>query len=425
MSYDHLKEIPQLPGIYIFKNKHNHILYIGKAKNLRKRVATYFQKQETDWKIKALISEHATIDYIVTKNEHEALLLEAQMVREYQPKFNVLLTSGNPFVYIFFTRGNPPVMELVRTKKEVGTYFGPFIHKQDARRAFNFLTHTFKLALCSSKQKNGCLNYHLGRCAGNCTLDFDINEYLMRLELAQQVLKGDHQAFLKTLQEKIKEYTAQKEFERAKHLYDYIKNLDYIFATLKTHFSETKYSREIAHATASQELLLKRAPSALKGAAHELQRLLQLDQPICTIDCFDISHFQSNALVGSCIRFTDGVPDKAHFRKFKIKTLTEQDDYAALAEIVQRRYRNIEETPDLVLIDGGKGQRNAVKDLIPQVPCISIAKREERIFGDAFPEGIILDPHSELGQLLIALRDYAHHFAISYHRLLRQKKTFL
>ena len=141
-----------------------------------------------------------------------------------------------------------------------------------------------------------------------------------------------------------------------------------------------------------------------------------------TIDCFDISHFQSNAIVGSCIRFTNGKPDKKAFRRFAITTLVQQNDYAALYEIVSRRYKDQKNLPDIVLIDGGKGQRNAVLSLLPITVCISLAKKEELLFCDAYPEGIHLDLKRQSGKLLIALRDYAHHFAITYHRLVRSKK---
>ena len=151
--------------------------------------------------------------------------------------------------------------------------------------------------------------------------------------------------------------------------------------------------------------------------------VLKLASPPRSIDCFDVSHFQSTALVGSCVRFYDGIPQKNAFRRFKIKTLTEQNDYEALKEIVSRRYKNQDELPDLVVIDGGKGQRNAVLPLLKNSTCVSLAKREERLFSDSYPEGYVLDVHTPVGKLLISLRDYAHHFAITYHRLLRSKGT--
>jgi len=153
-----------------------------------------------------------------------------------------------------------------------------------------------------------------------------------------------------------------------------------------------------------------------------LQHFLGTSKSIRTIDCFDVSHFQGKDIVGSCVRFKDGGPDKNRFRRFKIRTLEEQDDYAALREIVSRRYKNPDDLPDLILIDGGKGQLNTVRPLIPDdVLCVSLSKREERLHSTQNPEGIPLDVHTDVGKTLIALRDYAHHFAISYHRLRRRK----
>jgi len=141
-----------------------------------------------------------------------------------------------------------------------------------------------------------------------------------------------------------------------------------------------------------------------------------------TIDCFDISHFQGHSIVGSCVRFTHGKPDKNKFRRFKIKYLTDQNDYAALQEIVLRRYADSAELPDLILIDGGKGQLSAVQKVLTGVYIVSLAKKEELLFSSYFPQGIALTVHEDVGKILIALRDYAHHFAISYHRLLRSKR---
>ena len=157
--------------------------------------------------------------------------------------------------------------------------------------------------------------------------------------------------------------------------------------------------------------------------AATVQAFFGAPHPIHTIDCFDISHFQSHYIVGACIRFTDGKPDKNKFRRFKINSLDQQNDYAALQEIVARRYKDDTILPDLVLIDGGKGQLSAAKAIIPHALCASLAKREETIFSDQYPHGIVLDLHTEVGKLLIALRDYAHHFAISYHRLRRHKDS--
>lgn len=404
------KKLPNKPGVYLFKDAQNTIIYIGKATSLSCRVRSYFQNKGKDWKIDSLITEHQSIEYIVTGTETEASLLEAHLIKMYQPKYNVLLKSGQPFLYIMFTDGSLPTIELVRNKKKKGTYFGPFLQKNPARAAFNYLVATFKLKLCNTKIDHGCLDYHIGTCAGNCRPDFDIEDYKIRLNLAMNTLKQDQESFRITTLEHIKQYSAQQAYEKAKTLHEYLINLDAIFYTLKLRFSPQKYAAQLSAAT---------IPGAIAQGtdlAGQVQQFLGLANPVATIDCFDISHFQSNCLVGSCIRFSYGIPDPHNFRRFKIKTLLEQNDCAALAEIVSRRYRDPDDLPDVILIDGGKGQLHAIENIINNTPCISLAKKEELLFCSRYPEGVHLDIQSSAGKLMIALRDYAHHFAIEYHR---------
>ncbi len=413
--------LPRTPGVYLFKNDKNEILYIGKAKCLKSRVRSYFQKNNPVAKVGFLVEEHATISWISTKNEIEALLLEAQLIARYEPKYNVLLKKGQPFVYIVFTkcldtwngRGHLPQLKIVRNKKDKGVYFGPFLHKGDARKMYDFLRQIFKLNICNKSIANGCLQYHLGNCTGNCKDGFSVKDYLFRLQLAMDVLKNNQKQFRKKIKEKIAEYNNELAFEKARKLISYLDRFETIFETLSTKFKESKFEPAIFQATAPEK-------TNYAQTSKELQELTKAEKPIVSIDCFDISHFQSSYLVGSCVRFVNGKPDKNSFRRFKIKTLTEQNDYACLQEIVSRRYRNIDEIPDLVLIDGGKGQLSAVKKVIPNVNCISLAKREETIYGQHCKDGIKLDVKTDIGKLLISLRDYAHHFAISYHRLKRK-----
>lgn len=406
--------LPLLPGIYIFKDAHNTIIYIGKAKVLRERVASYFANT-TDWKIDTLLKEATTLEHVITKTEIEALLLEAQLIQEHKPKFNVLLKNGNPFLYLLITNGKLSELKIVRTKKEKGEYFGPFIHKSQARSVHLFLLNTFQLFRCNKKIAHGCLDYHIGRCIGTCMSETKNKDYMFRLELVRNLLHDNYSEFLKTLQTQIESYNKTFEFEKARNLQSYKENIDTIFSTLQAKFSSEKYLHNIITAISSAHL-----PSDYEEAASELQQLLQLPSLPHTIDCFDISHFQSQNIVGSCIRFLQGKPDKKNFRRFKIKTLESQNDYAALQEIVSRRYRDLKNFPDLILIDGGKGQRNAVKHLLPKGRCLSLAKREETLFSDNHPEGIVLNIKTPVGKLLIALRDYAHHFCITYNRSLRK-----
>lgn len=408
------KKLPTLPGVYMFKDASNVIIYIGKAKVLRERVSSYFSNT-TDWKVEALLQEAVTLEHIITKTEIDALLLEAELIQEHKPKFNVLLKSGNPFLYLIITNDTIPELKIVRTRKGKGEYFGPFIHKSQARNVHTFLVNTFQLFRCNKKITNGCLDYHIGRCIGTCMSESKNNEYIFRLELVKKLLHNQYSEFLETLTQQIHAYNKTFEFEKARNLQSYKENIDIIFTTLQSKFSPEKYLDRIVAAESPTHI-----PSDYEEAAHELQKLLQLPNTPQTIDCFDISHFQSHNLVGSCIRFTHGKPDKKNFRRFKIKTLQHQNDYAALEEIVSRRYKDPSHLPDIILIDGGKGQRNAVKVLLPPGRCISLAKREETVFSDLHPEGILLDIKTPVGKLLIGLRDYAHHFCITYNRSLRK-----
>jgi excinuclease ABC subunit C len=416
MSHELLTSIPSLPGVYLFKDQDGAVIYIGKAKSLRARLRSYFSDKNADWKVHDLLKEYRSIAHIVTTNEVEALLLEAKLVKEYQPKYNVLLKEGDPFLYLFISDQELPTLQVVRIKKKRGIYFGPFLHKKDARQAAEYLMRTFILKRCKGTIQEGCLDYHLGQCAGVCTKTFDANDYRLRIELARRVLEGNHKEFLRTIFTSIEEYKTKRDFEKAQHLYEYTQHFETIFATIKTHFSDTKYVSEVVRTTTP----VNYKPQEYLFASKDLQQLLVLEKEPKVIDCFDISHFQSTHLVGSCVRFVDGSPDKNKFRRFAIKKLTIQNDYAALQEIVTRRYQK-GDYPDLILIDGGKGQRNAVLSLRLPVPIISLAKKEERLFSEHYPEGTILNLHRQGDKIIIALRDYAHHFAITYHKLLRKK----
>ena len=413
-------EIPRLPGVYLFKNRFDEIIYIGKAKSLKERVASYFTQRNLDWKIDALINEYEVIEHIVTHTEQDALLLEAQLIQAHTPKFNVLLKNGQPFIYLMFTKEKLPRCILIRNKKQKGIYFGPFLHKKHARNVYDYIMKTFSLYWCARKISGGCLNYHLGFCAGNCIDSFNEQLYLDRVSLAISLLKGNYAHSLKELQKKVAHYSEQFEFEKAKHLHEYVTNLENIFNALKIRYTISKYEKNVFQAVTP--IWLKKEPDMFLGK--KLQHLLALKKAPETIDCFDVSHFQSAEIVGSCVRFKHGIPDKDNFRRFRIRSLKKQNDYAALQEIVSRRYKNKDEIPDLVLIDGGKGQLNAVKNIIPHISCISLAKKEERLYSNEIEEELLLDIHSEAGKLLIALRDYAHHFAISYHRKRRFMKAF-
>lgn len=505
------KKFPQNSGVYIFKDIDNNIIYIGKAKNLKSRIKSYFLKN-SDLKSIKLTQCAYNLEYIITKSELQAMLLEAELIKANQPKFNILLKDGQPFLYILFTNQ----IKITRNKKEQGTYFGPFLDKTETRKVYDFLVRTFKLKICNKKIDNGCLDYHLGICSGSCRKDFDKEKYLKRLNLAKESLEKGHKKFLIFLDKEIKRNSDLLNYEKAKELLEYKKAFNTIFNTLNEDYSYKKIAKSLTHKdiwildnilqklfvfteinsviknkkvfdlifnnnileyitsyyanfNANNNILVnfniknndkkllesfiqkyqnknskiniiepktghlfnliklaqihaRELTKNQKSLSDSLKSLLKLDNAPETIDCFDISHKQGNFMVGSCIRFKNGTPDPTNFRHFKIKTLTEQDDYAALQEIVARRYKDLTQLPDLVLIDGGKGQLSSINKILPNAQVISLAKREETVFSKNLPNGKKLNNKIYAHQVLIALRDYAHHFAISYHRKISSLK---
>jgi excinuclease ABC subunit C len=406
-----LKKLPKTSGVYLFKDEQGTVLYIGKAISLYDRVSSYFSNRDNP-KVAELLDAYQRIDYIALPTEREALLLEADLIRTYQPKYNILLKGGHPFLYLIFTDEPLPRLVLTRTL-EKGKMFGPFLHKKEARAVYEFLMRTFRLKLCNKHIEHGCLDYHIGLCGGSCLPSFKKEDYLTRLALAQAALSNNQEGFLKAAKEQMHILIREREFERAQVLQKYLESMETIFHDIAIRYKPERYLDDIVRATSPETDMLQR------HTASALQSLLHTQSEIRTIDCFDISHFQSLAIVGSCIRFRDGLPDKSKFRRFNIP-FKQQDDYAALASIVLRRYRS-GDFPDLVLIDGGKGQLSAVASLGLPVNLASLAKKEERLYSLARPEGILLDAHKEADRILLAIRDYAHHFAITYHRLLRSK----
>jgi len=240
-----------------------------------------------------------------------------------------------------------------------------------------------------------------------------MQEYQLRLNLAMSVLNNNHEDFTKKLNQRITQHKKNLAFEKAKHLTTYIQNINIIFDIIQTHIHQAIQLRN----SASTNLLLQQ-----NNILKQLQDFLQIPYKIQTIDCFDVSHCQGTYIVGSCVRFTNGILDKNNIRRFMVKTITKQNDYAALQEIVSRRYKNQANIPDLIFIDGGKGQLNAIQSLFPNANCASLAKKEEILYSRAIPRGKHLDIHSGVGKFFMQLRDHAHRNAVAYHRLKKKKQ---
>lgn len=528
-----INSLPSTPGVYLFKDREGMVLYVGKAKNLRQRVKSYVQQYGKELKATSLMTKGDRLDHIQAGSELEAMLLEAELIQNYKPAYNVLLKDGQPFLYFLITSEKVPRLELVRNKKRKGTYIGPFLEKGSVRKVYTFLKETFQLVICNKRITQGCLAYHMGRCAGACRPDFDKEAYVKRLMLVKRSLKSVHKhALLEELDEAINTSNKEMTFEYSRQLVRYKEALLQVMASLEAH-KNTHYDRhllsrkdiwilypvpalsmhylflfyqehghlrkremfgwltqegspeekayeyfesyyrhnppgvliittfsipdkEVFHAFLTQwhkllyqstittpqpgeaysdlvtfaKLASQAAVEKKEQAPVLLKKMLNLTKPASTIDCFDISHKQGYAMVGSCVRFHKGFPEKHQFRHFHIRSVAGQNDYLSLQEIVSRRYKKEEDLPDLIVIDGGKGQLHAIEQLLEQrgwsakVDLISLAKREETVFSKALPDGKVLDRHHLGSQILIALRDYAHHFAISFHRKVFQRSSY-
>jgi excinuclease ABC subunit C len=417
------KNLTKKAGVYLFKDAQGQIIYIGKAKNIATRIASYFNNAQ-DFKNSLILQEAYSIETIPTNSEEEALYLEVDLVKKYQPKFNQLLKEGQPFIYLFFSdfsssttlKGNLktseiPTLSIVRipAKRKKGLYVGPFLSKKAARAVFQFLIKTFQLKLCKKKIEQGCLQYHIGVCAGFCSKDFDVDFYKFRLKLAQYLVSKKPEQAITDIEAQIKQASKLLQFERAKNLLEYKINFEQFAQTLS----------RLSAMPSKQE-----KPDNVKNITilFALQKRLNLQHVPYVIDCFDISHMQGQAIVGSCIRYVNAQPEPKSFRRFKIKSLIEQNDYAALQEIVSRRYKTGHEYPNLVIVDGGKGQINAIKKLVGSAELVGLAKKEETIISADFSKFIKLDHMQPEDALILQIRDKTHHFAISYHR---KKRTLL
>ena len=398
------KNITKRSGVYLFKDEDEQIVYIGKAKNIADRIASYFANPY-EFKHELILSAAKALETIPTSSEEEALHLEVDLIKKYQPKFNQLLKDGNPFIYLYFSEDKLPALSVVRTKtkKKKGTYVGPFLTKKAARKVFDYVMSTFQLVLCKKKIEQGCLQFHIGVCAGFCSSNFDENYYKFRLSFAKHLLIKEPKAAIADIDKEIKEASKKLQYEKARNLLEYKKNLEQFAATIE----------KLSHMPSKQE-----KPDDAKNLSILLamQKRLHLNHVPYVIDCFDISHMQGHAIVGSCIRYVNAQPEPKSFRKFKIKSIVDQNDYAALAEIVKRRYKSQNSYPNLIIVDGGKGQISALKRLTGSAELVGLAKKEETIISSNFSRFIKLDHTRPEDALILQIRDKTHQFAVSYHR---------
>ncbi|MBX4188571.1 excinuclease ABC subunit UvrC [Candidatus Saccharibacteria bacterium] len=438
---DKLKQLPKTPGVYFHKDGSGEIIYIGKAANLRNRVRQYFQKSRGfDPKTDILVSEIRDIDWTEVETEADALFLEAELVRRYQPRFNILLRDDKSLQYVRIDyKSDYPTVTLVRRPLDDGAeYFGPYVNGFALKKALRFLRRAFPYAISRpSSQKRTNLYYHLGLDPGLEEGKTSLNEYRANLRKLMQYLRGDRVRLMKDIERDMKRAAKAKDFEAAADYRNQLQALQSLSRQIL--FSD----RELQDASKDQALV-------------DLCQLLGLAQPPRRIEGFDISHMQGTDNVASMVVFDSGLPDKANYRKFKMLT-GGNDDFAHMAETIKRRLRddNIKKwgQADLMLIDGGRGQLAAAiksrEECGRPIPMVGLAKRQEEIIvhkvssipdldyqklintaqkmrayiseSDDFVD-IELPKDSHAVKLLQRIRDESHRFAVSYHSTLKQKR---
>jgi excinuclease ABC subunit C len=420
-----VRTLPEGPGVYLMKDRLGRIIYVGKAKSLKKRVSSYFQPGRAralrhQPKIRTLIELITDFDTIEVKSEPEALLLEGKLIKQWRPKYNTDFTDDKRFLLVRLNAGDAlPRFTLTRFRKDDRSrYFGPFAHSGLLRRTLASLRKQFGVLLGDTrpvKLPDGRYRLYDDVRAElyGWPNEVDPAEYRRRVDDACAFLDGKSREWLEELRAEMKARAAKQEFEKAAELRDVVLALE------RTLERTRKFTRDLTKLRPNDEAL------------RALQEALGLEAPPAHMECFDISHISGTFVVASMVHFTDGRPDKDHYRRFSIKSFIGNDDFKAMEEVVGRRYRRLIEEqkqfPDLVVIDGGRGQIAAALKAFLRLECpppalIGLAKKHETIiFPDArAPLNLPLN-HPGLN-LLQRLRDEAHRFANTYNADLRSRK---
>ena len=404
-----LKQIPLSSGVYLMKDADGQVLYVGKAVALRKRVASYFRPRQAPLtKTDSLVAEIKKIDWIVTASEAEALLLEASLIKQYRPKYNVELRDDKSYPSILISNEPFPRVSIVRPKvKNVplppGRLFGPYVESRLIREALTIIRKIFHYRACRTMPKKPCLDQHIGLCDAPCAGKITAQDYAKIIRKVILILEGRKDELYRRLRQEMETSARQKAFEKAAAVRDELRAIGALYSGTR----DINYFKE----------------------AEQLKLTLGLARPPERIEAFDISNIMGAQAVGSMVSFLNGTPDKSNYRRFRIRSVQGIDDFEMIAEVVRRRYGRLKSEgalfPDLVLIDGGKGQLASAKReldcLQVNVPVISIAKREEEVFLPGRRSSVVLSRDSLGLRLLQRIRDEAHRFAVSYHRAIRAK----
>ena len=435
-----IQAIPQTPGVYVFRNSFGEIIYVGKAKRLRRRVSSYLRPSRlktADPKLRSLIKSIADFEVYEVHSESEALLLESQLIKKYSPRYNIELRDDKRFFLFKIDLTSPfPRLTLARLKKNDGAeYFGPFPNAGAVKETLNFLIRHFGIRSCRAripgeKEYKHCLLDIVRNCSAPCIGKVSTAEYRRQVEKLCDVLRGKTKAVTAELQEEMQLYVKEMQFEKAASLRDIIDNLKSLFAKTPRKFLNAKIGN-----------------SAGDEAVKELKKMLHLPTLPKRIECFDNSNLFGSQAVASMVCFIDGEPATSEYRRFRVKTVEGIDDFASMTEIVGRRYKRVldeqKPMPDLIVIDGGKGQLSAALEALEklgiepvlfdrfekvgavgdnQVIIMGLAKKQEELFiPGLIDRPVRLPKHTKALRLLQFIRDEAHRFAITFHREYRNK----
>lgn len=422
-----VKTFPTGPGVYLMKDNQGVVIYVGKARNLRNRASSYFHKQATeDQRTAEMVKHIADVDFLATDTEVDALLTEARLVKDIQPRFNKDLKDDKSFPYLQIRlREDYPRVEFTRKPRSRGVkLYGPFTSAKGLRTAMLVLQKVFQFRTCTLdidaedprwRWFRPCLLYNIRQCTAPCNLRVTKEEYRQQIRGLRLVMEGKRKRLLRELEMQMKEAAAGLQFERAARIRDSIQAL----GKLELRGSVEKDAQPHVF------------PIDPKRGLHALKKVLGLRDVPRSIEGVDIAHLGGEDTVASLVSFLDGLPFKPGYRRYKLRTVEGVDDFASIREVVMRRFRRAADDesvfPDILMIDGGKGQLNAARDAFAAIhvepPClISLAKQEEEIYRIGESEPIRLKRNNPALRLLQYVRDEAHRFAQHYLHILRRNR---
>lgn len=415
-------KIPSKAGIYFFKNKNKELIYIGKSVNLRHRVKNYFQQQKNFGDLtKKMVSEIKTIDWKIFASEFEALLWEAKLINQYQPKYNIRSKDDKSFILIAITKEEYPLILSTRDKSLKADYFGPFLSSQDVRQVLKIIRRIFPYRTCKNLRKKTCLYYHLDLCPG-CCINYPKKEYRKNIKKIIRFLQGNINYLKKDLSKEMTLAAKNLQFEQAAKIKKQLNAINQVTSQWQA-FSEDNLSFDLIQDNQRQIL-------------REIKTIFPKIISLARIEAYDISNLQGKEATGSMVVFENGKPNKNQYRRFKIKGKNLPDDPAMIKEVINRRLKHQEWLmPNLMIIDGGKGQLGAVfsvlreNNLNKKIFLLGLTKKQEILIKSKILkktiigwEEIKLPINSHLLRLFQHLRDESHRFARNYHLILRRKK---